>query len=698
MICKKNKNYHLSAFDGGINKNLLKTEIKNNQLCESLNMWYKGGKLVTREGLKLAGSVPMPDFLIESSIKFLGNSTYSDEGLTKFYQLTKEDEEKVQTAVLITNSDGSSIIILQEPVYKSSFQNDIKDTVCCIIKGKAIKGSGIFIVQSIIDSEDNVVSKRYYELYKNRTNSYVIEPYEIYSPLVMVNGRGDKFSTLSASQKTNFPKPSLLEDFNLLSGGFRACYKTDGVSSKYYLPVKELSNNTNERIIVKYTTVDGSSYTWQVNHLAIQSMDVDVNGTQVRVFADRTSGCIYFKDDSMNDFAPNIEEGLYNNLEITAYKPYGDNDIFTGTVFESFNSRAFVSGCRFSGNSVYYSKRNNPLYFPSSNVAYFGDRSSTVTALVAQNDRLIAFKAHQIGICSSINYSEYNTELIILGKANKRGTSERMDIKTVNTGIGCIYPETLVNCANRLVFLGSDMKVYTITSSANYLQRVYKISESIDNLLSSITIDSNAFAANYKDHYMLFLDNKCFLFNYNTGAFLSASSPNGSAKSRNSIGWYYFDYNVGDVALLSAIAVDDEIIVLGRATDQDANGDVLKFTISGSIDDYVINESRSDPRVIKSMFSTKAYDMDTYKYKKITGLKIVFGKEAFTGIKNIKLKYYGQNCYSDEKIIRTHNGEGEEFTVKRVPLIFMSDYFGFMLECAGKLSVKEAFIEYKTQG
>ena len=182
----------------------------------------------------------------------MGNSTYSDEGLTKFYQLTKEDEEKVQTAVLITNSDGSSIIILQEPVYKSSFQNDIKDTVCCIIKGKAIKGSGIFIVQSIIDSEDNVVSKRYYELYKNRTNSYVIEPYEIYSPLVMVNGRGDKFSTLSASQKANFPKPSLLEDFNLLSGGFRACYKTDGVSSKYYLPVKELSNNTNERIIVKY--------------------------------------------------------------------------------------------------------------------------------------------------------------------------------------------------------------------------------------------------------------------------------------------------------------------------------------------------------------------------------------------------------------------------------------------------------------
>ncbi len=697
MICKNIKTYPITSFDGGINKNLLKTEIKNNELSDSLNMWYKGGKIVTRDGINLKRTFALSNSLSGANIRYLGNSTYSNEGLTKFYQLTKEANETIQTAVYVVNSDGSSIAVLQEVINKSSFENEIADVVCSIIKGKAIKGSGIFIVQAVIDVEDNIVKKQYYELYKNRTNSYVIYPSDIYAPLVMVNGRGNNFSSLSSSEKTNYPKPSLLEDFNLLSNGFRSCFKTDGVSSKFYLPVKELSSNFRENITAKFTAVNGSVYTWQIPYSANESVYVTVDSTQVKIAVNRTSGCVSFKDNSSNDYALPKVEGLYNNLEITAYKPYGNNDIFTGTVFESFNSRAFVSGCRFGVNTVYFSKRNNPLYFPSSNVAYFGDKSAAVTALVAQNDRLIAFKAHKIGICSTINYSEYNTELIILGKANKRGTLERMDIKTVNTGIGCTYPETLINCANRLVFLGSDMKVYTITSSANYLQRLYKISENIDGLLFDVQINHNAFAADYKGHYMLFLDNKCYLFNYNTDAFLSASSPNGSVKKRHSIGWYCFEYNIGNAALFSSIALEDNIIILGRSTDNNANGNIFHFTISGDKDTYFVSEQQNIQLSFLSRFATKAYDMDTYKYKKILGLRIVFGKEAFSSSKNITLKYCSQNCYSNAKTIATIAAVGEEFETKRIPIIFVSEYFGFMVECNSKISVKEAFVEYQTK-
>ncbi len=697
MICKNNKQFCFSSFDGGINKNLLKTEIKTNELCDSLNMWYKNGKIVTRDGLNLIGSANIPNILSGCSIKFLGNSTFSNEGLTKFYQLTKEDNEKVQTGVYVSNSDGTNIILMQEAALKSAFQNEISDVVCSIIKGKAIKGSGIFIIQAVIDSQNNVVRKLYYELYKDRTNTYVINPSEIYAPIVTINGRGNKFSTLSATEKTNFPKPSLLEDFNLISNGFRSCFKTDGVSTKFYLPVKELSNFENENIVIKYTALDGSVYRWQISYGAVDSNFVTIGGTAVRATVNRGAGCIGFENSSSQNYVLANVEGLNNNLEITAYKPYGDDDIFTGKVFESFNSRAFISGCRFGVNTVYYSKSNNPLYFPSSNVAYFGDKSSVVTALVAQNDRLIAFKAHIIGICSTINNSEINTEMVVLGKSNKRGTAERMDIKTVNTGIGCVYPETLVNCANRLVFLGSDMKVYTITSSANYLQRLYKISENVDYYLYDIPFDNKAFAANYQGHYMLFLNNKCFLFNYNTDAFLSASSPNGNAKSRNSIGWYFFEFNIGNAYLFSSIALADSIIVLGRSTADNSNGNILKFSFGSGVDTGIISEQQTTPVNILSRFSTKAHDMDTYKYKKITGLKIVFGKEAFSTVKNITLRYCGPNCYSNAKTITTQIKEGEEFVIKRIPLIFVSDYFGFKLECEGKMSVKEAFVEYQVQ-
>lgn len=696
MKCKKINKFTFSDFSAGINKELFRTDIKDNELCDALNMYQLGSLLTARKGLKNDSSFLLGTDFNDCDIKLIGSRIYTDEGLIKIYHLCKKNSNTYKNSILILKSDGSKNQISISDCKTADFSNGIEKINCCIIKGKPSFGNGFYILFSVTDGNGEISLKKIYEINSFITGVYEISPDEIYAPLVMVNGRGNKFSTLSATARTNYPKPSMLEDFNLLSTGFRACFKTDGVSDGFYLPVKNLTDKADENIKAKLTVENGTVYTFTIPYDESYSAYNTIDSKQIRIGVNREAGYIFFQDNTLNSAPPKITEGLYNNLEITAYKPYGSGLIFTSTVSESFNSRAYLSGCKKQGNAVFYSKKNNPLYFPSSNISYFGDKSGVVTAFSQQNDRLIVFKAHQIGICSKISSSEYNTELIILGKSDKRTTFEKMDISSINTGIGCICPETLVNCANRLVFLGTDKKIYTITSSANYLQRLYKLSDKIGNTLSSISIDGNAFAVNYKGHYMLFINHRCFLFNYNTDAFLSASSPNSKASSKNKLGWFEFEFNIGNASLFSALSIDDNLIVIARATLTSPSNKIYLYSFNGETDSFVTSGGVIRNYGFPVKMKTKASNFGSNKKKKILGISVCFGKETFNSyLCDIKLKYLNENTTVTGTTINEHREQAEQTVIKRNPLISGVKNFGFSLESNNRFSVKQAEIEYK---
>ena len=65
---------------------------------------------------------------------------------------------------------------------------------------------------------------------------------DAYAPLVLVNGKGDKYSTLPAGSDTEAAPASLFEGVNVLFGRFRASYFTDGVSSVFQLPFTDLAD------------------------------------------------------------------------------------------------------------------------------------------------------------------------------------------------------------------------------------------------------------------------------------------------------------------------------------------------------------------------------------------------------------------------------------------------------------------------
>lgn len=695
MKCKNIKKFTFSDFCGGINKSLTRTDIKANELSDSLNMYQSGSFLTAREGFCSNNSFNFGEDFNDCDIKLIGSQIYTDDGLMKIYHLCKNNSGNYKNAIFIVNSNGFLKQISLPVCNSNDFSGGIEKINCCLIKGKPSFGNGIFILFSVADGLGEITFKKIYEINSFITGIFEITANEIYSPLVMVNGRGNKFSSLSATARTNYPKPSMLEDFNLLSTGFRACFKTDGVSDGFYLPVKNLSSNEDENIKVKLTVQDGTVYNFTIPYDSNFSGYNEIDSKNIRVGVNREAGYIFFQDNTLTSAPPKISEGLYNNLEITAYKPYGNSILFTSSVSESFNSRAYLSGCKKQGNAVFYSKKNNPLYFPSSSVAYFGDKSGVVTAFSQQNDRLIIFKAHQIGICSKVSTQDYNTELIILGKSNRRATAEKMDISSINTGIGCIYPETLVNCANRLVFLGTDKKVYTITSSANYLQRLYKISEKIENTLALLSINSNAFAVNFKGHYLLFVNKSCFLFNYNTDAFLSASSPNSKSASKQALGWFEFEFNIGNGTPFSALSIDDDLSVLVPTTLYVASNEIFIYTFGGDTDGFVTSDGDIDHRSFKVKMTTKASDFDSNRLKKINGLSLDFGKIVFEEPPcNITLKYINENlAVNGTNIIEQE--EKDQVVIKRNPLISGVKNFGFSLESNCRFSLKKAQVEYK---
>lgn len=696
MNCKKIKKFTFTDFSGGVNKSLIRTDIKDNELCESINMYQSGSLLTARKGFRVDSSFLLGTDYNDCDIKLISSQIFTDEGILKIYHICKNNSGIYKNAILILKSDGSKSQISIDELNSENFSSGISKINCCIIKGKPSFGSGIFLLFSVKNGLEELSFKKIYEINSFMTGVFQITPEEIYAPLVMVNGRGDSFSTLSASARTNYPKPSMLEDFNLLSTGFRACFKTDGVSSGFYLPVKNLSANEDENIKATLTLQNGIVYSFTIPYDSNYSAYTEIDSVKIRIGVNREAGFVFFQNNSLTLTPPKSTEGLYNNLEITAYKPYGNSSLFTATVSESFNSRAYLSGCERQGNAVFYSKKNNPLYFPNSNISYFGDKSGVVTAFSQQNDRLIVFKAHQIGICSKVTSSDYNTELIILGKSNRRTTAEKMDISTINTGIGCIYPETLVSCANRLVFFGTDKKVYTITSSANYLQRIYKISEKIENTLSEISVGSTAFAVNYKGHYMLFINDRCFLFNYNTDAFLSASSPNSKSSSKQALAWFEFELNIGVATLFSALSIDDKLIVVAKATLNSPSSKIYLYTFKGDKDYHITLGGALLYYTYKVKMMTRASDFKSNKNKRITGLSLCFGAPTFErNLSNITLKYISDNSQVTATSIIEHNEAAEQITVKRNPLINGVKYFGFSLESDYRFSLKQAQVEYK---
>ena len=693
MIRNKLKEFNFDKFDGGINNQFLKSKIRNNELSKCVNMHYSDGQLKTRDGIKIVNEISFIDDEKGYKVKPIGSYIYTDSMAVRLFVLTQEIDGIYYNDFLVLKSDGSYNRFSLRSFFESDYENGIDRINYLSFSGKSVFASGIYITIGVVDTTDTVCDRYIFELNTNLSATYPVSVSEIYAPLVYVNGRGTSYGDLLVSYRT-FPSPRALEDFNMFSSGFRAAYTTDGLSDTFYLPAKNLSNETGENVKVVYTDGDGKNHTWVIPFNDSISRAVTIGEKTCCVTINRAKGCLYFNTVEGGAFALPMSNGIYNNLVVTAFKSPDNDRLFKMTVAESFNSRVFLSGYGKEGNLVCFSKQNNPLYFPTSNLSYFGDKTSCVIAMKQQNDRLVLFKAHQIGICSSISYSEYNVDSILNGHTSKASTKEKMEVKTINTGIGCIYPDTILNCANRLVFWGSDKRVYTITSTSNYLQRFYRVSDKIDSLLGSISVNENAFSLNFDGKYMLFIDDNCYSFDYNTTSFFSATSSGN--KSKSAVSWFYYLYDFGISKPFFAMSVDKSVVLFSKVDDEQETRKIIGHTFSGTKDEKLtsIDEYQTSP--IKSSFTTCASNFDKDAYKKIVGVEIVLTGDKTSPDTDVEVYYHNENRKKFISQEKPSLNENRELKIKKSPALSGIRHFGVSLESEKSFSVKQIKIIYKT--
>ena len=688
------KEFVFDNFEGGINASTLKSRIDDNELFESVNMEIADGILKTREGICNIGGIKLNPENIPFEIKPMGSLIYTDEDAVKLFFINGKKDGVFQSCILVCDSKGGLNFIRVASCNSKNYDYDIQNMNCICFSGKELFGAGIYIVLSAIDVTGKVCDKFIYELEKNFSTVNPINISDIYAPLVFANGRGESYSDLPISKRT-FPSPRLLEGFNAFSSGFKAAYTTDGISSVFYLPCKNLTKVKGENIMIVYTDENGNKFSWTIPYNLETSNEVNVLGKTLVWSVNRSMGKLHLLNNAGEDAYLPMSLGIYNNLVITAYKQPDDDSLFKMSVSCNFNSRVFLSGNAQNGNAVYFSKQNNPLYFPKGNVGYFGDKSANITAISQLNDRLVIFKAHQVGICSYIKTSEINVDDVLDGRTTRLSDSEKMDIKTINTGIGCVYPESILNCANRLLFLGSDKRVYAVTSTSNYLQRFYRVSDKIEPILSIGDESKFVFAIDYNGKYMLFVDDECYSFDHNNPVFLYATTSS-MRRHKDNIGWFYHKYNFGAVNPVFAVCSKRDVAIVSQYANQGYATDIVLHAIGGVYDQKMINAYDYETVGIYSKFVTKSTSFDNNSLKKIVGIEAVFGKDYEGNSQPINVYYHDSNKNAFINTINCENFSYDENAVRIIPCIFAVRHFGIEFERASALSVKHIKISYKT--
>ena len=167
----------------------------------------------------------------------------------------------------------------------------------------------------------------------------------------------------------------------------------------------------------------------------------------------------------------------------------------SGTIMTVYNGRIVISGIPTAPNAVYYSQRNTPYFFDST------DASDILEPTQEDNDRIMALETYSSGLLIFKRNSIYIA-------MNIGGTSE--NLIRLNIPTGTISPRTIVRFDNFLAFWGTDNKVYGIYGGSYYAMtrdrvQTYCLSTNIDKMLQEYDNDwkGRAVATYYEGKYIL---------------------------------------------------------------------------------------------------------------------------------------------------------------------------------------------------
>lgn len=488
----------LHNFSGGLNTSLAPHLIGINEQSEINNMFFCDGVLKKRPAFKKLLSL---DGYTVSNIKAL-------EGQFVYKFIVDDFGRGLFTAAFINDKGELTEVGTIDIKEEYEFNEGLNEKICYTVFPFYSNGI-IYICFGYKDQKGNFLSKLYKCENKEIT---LIADDEIYAPLILINGKGNKFSSLPIGENTIYSPQISFEGVNLLTKRVRATYTTDGSSFSFpFLAARKAGTPVKVRLTGAFNQGD-----------SIEEFEFTINQDN-EIINISNKGCCFISNyqnltfrKSDNSPNPPIAASYSNNLEIEYYLEENKNakSFFEMNIFTSFGgtkggggNRIFVTGNKNEKNLLRWSDINNPLYFPENNYAYVSD--GEIKALKKQGNMLIIFSDNEIHYTTYLSGS-YSAEELINGEIpDVTAISALFPIYQLHSELGLHSKDSVLLKDNKILFLGNDKKIYRIENG----NKITHISKKIDSFLKGKEI-LNAVAGRYLNYFLLFTN--CGIIAYNT--------------------------------------------------------------------------------------------------------------------------------------------------------------------------------------
>lgn len=539
---------------------------------------------------------------------------------------------------------------------------------------------------------------------------------ELYVPTVLVNGKGNK----SADGMTG----TLFEGYNLLTAQFKAKFTTDGAeqsdigytgSYRFKMPgnIKTASGATLEIQFTEDTytiTMEGDAASdYMVGSVKIKPKYVgDIDDTTYPiVYLDAflyANGILEFyatRKNSSGGSSTKIDgipaASIANNLTVTAYSADwslddsdkilsmkrccwfgGDRSGLAG------GTRLFVCGNPEYPNLVHWSDVNKPLYFPENNYAYVGDSSQAVTGFGKQGDLLLIFKQSEIYAAQYVAGQSYTAEDVENGKVvDVAAYAAQFPLTPIHPTVGCDCPDTIRLVNNRLCWADSRGYIYMLPTVNQYNERVVReIGGNIRRALTGHTEAEweSAGACEYCGHYMLTVGKRAYLLETNNSSFSSYTYYAKETSAQRLLPWYIWEFPKS----IDAVAGDRDMVKLAAGA--------YVYRLSGKTDD-------GEP--IHSRFVTKLFDFGRPQAGK--AIHQLYITMADAGVR-VRVSYLTEDYTAEDAYLLEANGDEQPNTAgyfkpfRLSPNLHRIREFGIRCESEGTMAVSGISIDYTIQG
>ena len=644
----------LPSLVGGINACNDSGAVADNQLSDGINVIAEDGNLRTRPAL------------------------VSNEN--SFYKPQGEIIKVKQTDMIF--SDGSKMVVVWfdggvafckcsdngalECKGVISFDGSIINEWSAIHNGHVYS----FITFKPANGQENV-----YKIFKDFGE---ISDEEIYAPLIVTNCRSDG----SLIQDINGDS---IEGYNLIGDRYRIqwtafnkelCVESHKaiyglshippINSTVKVEITLDSGETVEHSVV-ITSHTETCYEDKVNEK--DGIKIGVLGKRVMFYNDTTflfvCGDLPEGADSKGYFVNNVRSGI----TITAkYKGTAAEreQIFSATNAQWFGgngglisgTRLFISG--FEGeisNILQWSGLNDPLYFPADCNSEVGENNNGITQMAKQSDMLVIFKNREIHYST---YSAGDIESVTNSAATDLSVATAVfPLAQIPSSVGCDCPDTVRLCANRLVWLNSNGRVYTLVSANQYNERnIYEVSGPINNVLKCFSADElkKASACEYNGYYVLCIGKRMFFMDYTSYGYRYIYSYKNEEAAESKLPWFYIEApatfeNIIEIGgNLNGFTVLDKSHLICYS----ANKNVYKDKIA------VLDDNKTlifEDKKIYSMLQSKIFDFNYPEmYKKIC---TVFAEIGNTEGDAVKMSYVTDRTKAVETVDEVNYGTDE---------------------------------------